>query len=215
MQVLSTSAVERVTLLLTVVLFTLAASEVQAAPPSSGRTALTADLAAQQVTIDDQTVVFAGRGDGQYNALNSQGSGSGTTTYFNANARFSLSLSAPQNIEYLGLTEDTAADAVVMLMVGWDDEGDGCFPDDVYAACSMVFGEIAVNENGVVHATYKLALRIDSTGKIKGDGLCMDPLTGAAVFPEIEHGHSAGVFVNGVGMDPDEPQPLLFGYFVQ
>jgi len=213
MQVLSTSAVERVTLLLTVVLFTLAASEIQAAPPSSGRTALTADLAAQQVTIDDQTVVFAGRGDGQYMALNSQGSGSSTTTYFNANARFSLE--APQNIEYLGLTEDTAADAVVMLMVGWDDEGDGCGPDDVYAACSMVFGEIAVNDAGVVHATYKLALRIDSTGKIKGDGLCMDPVTGAAVFPEIELGHSAGVFVNGVGMDPEDPQPLLFGYFVQ
>jgi len=211
MQVLSASTIERVVLLLTGVLFTLATVAVQAAPPSSGRTALTADLVRQPVTIDDQIVYFVGRGDAHYNVLNSQGSG--TTTYFNANARFSLI--HEQNIEYLGLTEETAADAVVMLMVGWDDEGDGCGPDDVYAACAMVFGEIEVNDAGVVHATYKLALRIDSTGKIKGDGLCFDPVTGAEVFPEVELGHSAGVFVNGVGMDPTAPQPLLFGYFGQ
>ena len=167
-----------------------------------GREALSLDL--RPVSKD-----FAGRGYGQYMEIGSDG----VETAFNANVRLALVSPAGKVLnEAIGITEDNAETAVVKLYLGRDLDGDGtCQDDGPYAICWMKFGEIEVNPIGIVHATYKLALRVED-GMVKGDGHCVgiQILEGEDILPDIIEDDSTGVGVlaeEAIG----EVVPVLFG----
>ena len=145
---------------------------------------------------------YKGRGMVNYFATG----GGGVQASMNHNQRYAI---APDNA---GLGMDTIAGAVAadVELVLLDESL------NPYARCQLNFGQIATSPAGVLHATYKLTVRITRRGNLVG-GPCvadmdLDPNDARPrdeIFPQVDEGDTA----DGVVLMHEYPIRALTGVF--
>ncbi len=151
-----------------------------------------------------------GRGDGHYFPFSG-----GENTALNADVRLALEkLDEDGNTlailnTHLGINTDNTEDVVITLFIGTDEDGDGsCLSEGPTSICVLEGGggDDMVNDDGILHAAWAMALREDDDD-LRGSGICWSDFDSTEVVPQFnDDGTMTSVVFNIVGGEEQMPE---------
>jgi hypothetical protein len=152
-----------------------------------------------------------GKGDGHYFPFSG-----GESIALNADVRLALEIVDEDGNTlkvlntHLGITRDNYQDAVITVFIGTDEDGDGsCLTEGPTSICVLGGSgghDLEVNDDGILHAAWAMALREDD-GRLRGSGTCYSDFDSTEVVPQFdENGNMTSVVFNIVGGEEGMPE---------